>query len=149
MQCAWHHDCRGVQKYSLRYPKKHVLKNTEASGGAGAAQLLHRLQQLVCYSRTLSKHSTRRWKKVRNVYSCLPAGAKILRLVGFVWPLKTELESHLKLCRNGRTMECRMRRERTDGSVCDRGKADCPKGPGRIELSERACQRTETCPVGA
>lgn len=37
MQYAWYHDCRGVQKESLRFPKKHVLKNTVASGGAGVA----------------------------------------------------------------------------------------------------------------
>ncbi len=54
--------------------------------------------------------------------------AKILRLVGFVSPLKTELEGHLKFCRTGRTMECRMRRERTDGSVCDRGKLIALRG---------------------
>ena len=48
--------------------------------------------------------------------------AKIPRLVGFVSPLKTELEGYLKFCRTGRTMECRMQGQRTDGSVCDRGK---------------------------
>ena len=48
--------------------------------------------------------------------------AKILRLVGFVSPLKTELEGYLKFCRTGRTIECRIRRMRTNGSVCDRGK---------------------------
>ena len=49
-------------------------------------------------------------------------GAKILRLNGFVSPLKTELKGYLKFCRTGRTMECGMQRERTDGSVCNRGK---------------------------
>ena len=48
--------------------------------------------------------------------------AKILRLVGFVSPLKTELEGYLKFCRTGRTIECRIRRMRTNGSVCDRTK---------------------------
>jgi len=57
MQYAWFLDCRGVQKESLRFPKKPVLKNAVASGGADVAQLLHRLQQLVCCSSTLSQHS--------------------------------------------------------------------------------------------
>ncbi len=57
MHYAWYHDCRGVQIESLRFPKKRVSKNTMASGGAGIAQLLHRLQQLVCYLSTLSQHS--------------------------------------------------------------------------------------------
>ncbi|KAA6429057.1 MAG: hypothetical protein FRX49_01167 [Trebouxia sp. A1-2] len=47
----------GVQKESLRFPKKSVLKNTVASGGADAAQVLHRLQQLGVYSSTPSQHS--------------------------------------------------------------------------------------------
>ncbi len=42
--------------------------------------------------------------------------AKILRLVGFVSPLKTELEGYL---RTGRTIESKIRRMRTNGSVCD------------------------------
>ncbi|KAA6418693.1 MAG: hypothetical protein FRX49_11346 [Trebouxia sp. A1-2] len=50
-------DMRGVQKESLRFPKKSVLKNTVASGGADAAQVLHRLQQLDFYSSTPSQHS--------------------------------------------------------------------------------------------
>jgi len=37
MQYAWYHDYRGVQKESLRFPKKQVLKNTMASGGADVA----------------------------------------------------------------------------------------------------------------
>ncbi len=57
MQYALYHDCRGVQKESLRFPNKRVLKNTVASGGADVAHLLHRLQQLVCYPSTLSQHS--------------------------------------------------------------------------------------------
>jgi len=57
MQYAWYHDCRGVQKESLRFPKKHVLKNTVAPGGADVANLLHRLQQLVCYPSSLSQRS--------------------------------------------------------------------------------------------
>ena len=31
--------------------------------------------------------------------------AKILRLLGFVSPLKTELEGYLKFCRTGRTID--------------------------------------------
>ncbi len=54
MQYAWYHDCRGVQKESLRFPKKLMLKNTVASGGADVANLLHRLQQLVCYPSTFT-----------------------------------------------------------------------------------------------
>ena len=57
MQHAWYHDCRGVQKESLRLPKKDVLKNTVASGGTDVAQLLHRLQQLGFFSSTPSQHS--------------------------------------------------------------------------------------------
>ena len=57
LQYAWYHDCRGVQKESWRFPKKHVLKNTVASGGADVANLLHRLHQLVCYPSSLSQHS--------------------------------------------------------------------------------------------
>ena len=57
MHCAWHHDCKGVQKESLRFPKKRVFKNTVASGGTEVAQLLQRLQQLVFCSSTLSKQS--------------------------------------------------------------------------------------------
>ncbi|DBA81086.1 TPA: hypothetical protein ACH3X2_007060 [Trebouxia sp. C0005] len=37
-------------------------------------------------------------------------GAKILRLNGFVSPLKTELKGYLKFCRTGRTMGCGMQR---------------------------------------
>ncbi len=52
--------------------------------------------------------------------------AKILRLVGFVSPLKTELEGYLKFCRTGRTIECRIQRVRINGSVCNRGKLIAP-----------------------
>ncbi|DBA80484.1 TPA: hypothetical protein ACH3X1_007757 [Trebouxia sp. C0004] len=57
MQYAWCHGCTDVQKESLRFPEKDVLKNTVASGGAGGAQMLHRLQMLLFYSSTLSQHS--------------------------------------------------------------------------------------------
>ena len=48
--------------------------------------------------------------------------AKILGLFGFVSPLKTELEGYLKLCRTARAKKRRIRRVRTNGSVCDKGK---------------------------
>ncbi len=48
--------------------------------------------------------------------------AKILRLFGFVLPLKTELEGYLKFCRTLRTKERRVRRVRINGNVCDKGK---------------------------
>ncbi len=48
--------------------------------------------------------------------------AKILRLLGFVSPLKTELKGCLKFYRTGRTIECRIRHVRINGSVCNRGK---------------------------
>jgi len=59
-----------------------------------------------------------------SVPSCLLPKwcAEILRLLGFVSPLKTELEGYLKFCRTGRTIKCRIRHVRINGNVCNRGK---------------------------
>ncbi len=52
--------------------------------------------------------------------------AKILRLVGFVSTLKTELKGYLKFCRTARTTGCRIRRVRINDNVCNRGKLIAP-----------------------
>ncbi len=78
-----------------------------------------------------------------SVPACLLSrwSAKMLRLVGFVSPLRTELEGDLKFCRTGRTMECRMRCARTNGSVCNRGKL--------IALSDLVASRSRSGPANA
>jgi len=75
--------------------------------------------------------------------------AKILRLVGFVSPLKTNLKGYLKFCRTVRTIGCRIQRVRINGSVCNRGKLIAPGDLHASSSRSGPDNALKLCSIGA